>query len=201
MGRFYICVTLQDLKLQKLWKLVLVYGAAQDTDKEDFLVELGDVCCNQKLPMLIGGDFNILRFPSDKNKAMRKNKWSDLFNAIINTYELREIEMSGGQFTWSNNQAIPTLEKLDRFLMTTDWEKMFPLVTVHKISREVSDHNPIILDTLEDREQISRSFKFEKSWLKEDGFLEKVDEIWRQPVHAKNSLEIVQIKLKKVKNI
>jgi hypothetical protein len=96
------------------------------------------------------------------------------------TYELKEIEMSGGQFTWSNNQAKPTLGKLDRFLMTNDGEKMFPLVTVHKtlvtvhkMSTEVSGHNPIILDTLENRDQISRNFKFEKTWLKEDGFLEK----------------------------
>jgi hypothetical protein len=124
-----------------------------------------------------------------------------LFNAIINTYELREIDMSGGQFTWSNNQADPTLEKLDRFLMINDWEKMFPLVTVHKIAREISDHNPIILDTLENREQNSRNFKFEKSWLKEDGFLERVEKIWEQPVHAINSLEIVQIKLKKSKKL
>jgi hypothetical protein len=77
---------------------------------------------------------------------------------------------------------------------------MFPLVTVHKISRYVYDHNPIILDTLENREQKSRNFKFEKSWLKEDDFLDNVERIWRQPVYAKNSLEVVQIKLKRVKS-
>jgi hypothetical protein len=98
-GRFYIKVALQDLKIQKKWNLVFVYGAAQEEDKEAFLVELGEICTDQRLPMLIGGDFNILRFPSEKNKEMRRSKWSSLFNAIINTYELREIEMSGGHFT------------------------------------------------------------------------------------------------------
>jgi exonuclease III len=75
-----------------------------------------------------------------------------LFNAIINSHDLREIDMSGGQYTWSNNQINPTLEKLDRFLMSSDWEDLFPLTTIHKIAREVSDHNPIILDTMENRE-------------------------------------------------
>jgi hypothetical protein len=84
--------------------------------------------------------------------------------------------------------------------MNNDWESMFPLVTIHKISREISDHNPIILDTLENREQKSRNFKFEKSWLKEDDFLDNVERIWRQPMYAKNSLEVVQIKLKRVKS-
>ena len=82
--------------------------------------------------------------------------------------------MSGGQFTWSNNQAVPTLEKLDRFLMTREWELLFPLTTVHKLTREVSDHNPIVLDTMEASEPKVRSFRFEKKWIKDDAFLLRV---------------------------
>jgi exonuclease III len=145
-------VTLQDLKIQVKWDLVFVYGAAQEEDKKVFLSELAAVCSNQKNPMLIGGDFNILRFSFEKNKGIRRNKWSSLFNAIINSHDLREIDMSGGQYTWSNNQINPTLEKLDRFLMSSDWEDLFLLTTVHKVARDVSNHNPIILDTMENRE-------------------------------------------------
>jgi hypothetical protein len=61
--------------------------------------------------MLIGGDLNILKCSSKKNKPMRKSKWSSMFNAIINTCELRVIDTLGGSYTWSNNQADPTLEK------------------------------------------------------------------------------------------
>jgi hypothetical protein len=200
LGRFFIKVTLQDLKIQIKWDLVFVYGAAQEEDKEMFLSELAAVCSNQKNPMLIGGDFNILRFSFEKNKEMRRNKWSSLFNAIINSHDLREIDMSGGQYTWSNNQINPTLEKLDRFLMTSDWEDLFPLTTVHKVSREASDHNPVIVDTMEGRELKKKAFRFEKSWLKEEEFLHRVERSWRQPIRACNSLEKVQIKLKKIKS-
>jgi hypothetical protein len=109
-------VTLIDLKMMVKWCLVIVYGAAQIYDKEEFLVELGNVCSNQSLPILIGGDFNLLRFFSENNKPMCHNKWTYIFSSITNTYALREIHMSGGQYTWSNNHAGPTLEKLDRFL-------------------------------------------------------------------------------------
>jgi hypothetical protein len=34
--------------------------------------------------------------------------------------------MSGGMFTWINNQTPPVLEKLDRVLMTRSWEDLFP---------------------------------------------------------------------------
>lgn len=61
--------------------------------------------------MLIGGDFNIMRFCGDKNKKFKNNKWSDMFNHIINIHELRELHLNGGKYTWSNNQVNPTLEK------------------------------------------------------------------------------------------
>jgi exonuclease III len=162
-GRFFIKVTLMDLKLNVTWCLVIVYGAAQMNDKEDFLIELGRVCSDQRHPTLIGGDFNIIRFSSEKNKFMRANRWTDMFNNIINTYALREIHLSGGQYTWSNNQADPTLEKLDRFLMSSDWEDLFPLTTVHKLNRDVSDHNPLILDTMEDKPKKKFPFRFKKN--------------------------------------
>jgi hypothetical protein len=36
--------------------------------KEQFLVELSNICSKNNLPMLVGGDFNILRFSSEKIK-------------------------------------------------------------------------------------------------------------------------------------
>jgi hypothetical protein len=179
--------------------LVIVYGAAQEDDKEEFLTELGNICRDQSLPLLVGGDFNLLRDASEKNKRLRPSKWNDMFNSIINICEMREIDMSGGQFTWSNNQAVPTLEKLDRFIVSREWELLFPLTTVHKLTREVSDHSPIILDTMEGKENQRREFRFEKRWLKEEEFLHRVVKIWAQPVRAKDSLAKFQIKLKLVK--
>jgi hypothetical protein len=35
--------------------------------------------------------------------------------------------------------------------MSDTWESLFPLTTVHKLNREVSDHNPLILDTMENK--------------------------------------------------
>jgi exonuclease III len=168
-GKFYIKATLSDLKLSVKWCLVIVYGAAQSCDKEEFLVELGNVCSNQTLPLLVGGDFNLLRFSSKKNRPMTLTKWSDIFNSIVNSCALREIHMAGGQFTWSNNHVDPTLEKLDRFLMSSSWEDLFPLVTIHKLVREISDHSPLILDTLDIGEK-NRDFRFEKRWLCEETF-------------------------------
>jgi endonuclease/exonuclease/phosphatase family metal-dependent hydrolase len=55
--------------------------------------------------------------------------------------------MSGGAFTWSNNQNSPTLEKLDKILVTREWEMLFPTVHVYKEATGMSDHNPLFLAT------------------------------------------------------
>lgn len=115
--------------------------------KRIFLVELAAFCSKTDIPYIVGGDFNIIRFAYERKKPFHKNRYTDTFNAIIHANKLREIYIAGGKYTWSNNQENPTLEKLDRVLMTREWEIIFPAVNIHKIPREISDHNPLILST------------------------------------------------------
>lgn len=69
--------------------MVFVYGVAQGEYKQEFLTELADVCSDQRTPVLIGGDFYLLRSSEEKNMIFHSNRNYDTFNAIINTYELR----------------------------------------------------------------------------------------------------------------
>jgi len=94
-----------------------------------------------------------------------------LFNACIETLNLRELELPGRKFTWANSAEHPTFERLGRILVSTDWEQKFPLSTVEALTREISDHTPFLLDT----NQVSHIgntplFKFELGWLAKDGF-------------------------------
>jgi exonuclease III len=45
---------------------MVVYGYAQDEYKESFLAELVNMCSHKKIPLVMGGDYNILRHPSKK---------------------------------------------------------------------------------------------------------------------------------------
>lgn len=164
-GNFSIQATIFDVKIKKVWALVVVYGAAHDDKKNDFLEELVSVCSHIQVPYVVGGDFNILREIEEKNKNMHKSPYVDKFNAIINSLSLREIHMGGGKYTWTNNQKHPTLEKLDRVLMSFDWENLFPLVTVRKLVRDVSDHNPLLLSSDIRKNDVPhhREFRFELS--------------------------------------
>ena len=102
------------------WSLIPVYGAAQDEFKPEFLAELVRMCEVETRPMLIGGDFNIMRRQEDKNKDNFNAHWPFVFNAIIESLDLREIVPSGRQYTWANCRDSPTYEKLDRILASVE---------------------------------------------------------------------------------
>jgi hypothetical protein len=126
-GDFYIKFQLCNKSYDFKWALAVVYEPAQATHKEKFLVELVCMCSQENLPLIMGGDYNILWHPYEKNNLNYDARWPFLFNAIIDGLNLREREMFGRKFTWANNLASPTFEKLDRILVTTKWEEKFPL--------------------------------------------------------------------------
>jgi hypothetical protein len=86
-----------------IWNFVNVYGAAQKENKSRFLCEFSSFCSRSHVPLLIGGDFNIIRRAEEKNKSGGVSKWSFLFNSIIDHKGLVEFELNNRLFTWSNN--------------------------------------------------------------------------------------------------
>ena len=82
-----------------------VYGPAQTKPKQAFLAELAHLCSKETLLMIIGGDFNIIRGPAEKNNTNYDDKWPFLFNAVIDACNLRELELSGRCFTWANHRT------------------------------------------------------------------------------------------------
>jgi hypothetical protein len=107
--KFHLCNKSDDFK----WALVVVYGTAQSEHKESFLAELVHMCSHENLPLLMGGDYNILRHPFKKNNDHYHARWSFLFNAVIDGLNLRELQMLERKYTWANNLATPTFKKLD----------------------------------------------------------------------------------------
>jgi hypothetical protein len=143
-GDFLLKFKLRNKEDNFEWKLLAVYGAAQENKKEEFLSELVHMCSTESEPLLVGGDINIIRSPCEKNNNRFNDRCPSLFNAIINNLDLRELVLSGRQFTWTNNLQIPTYEKLDKILVSTEWELKFLRVTVHSLPRGISNHTPPI---------------------------------------------------------
>jgi hypothetical protein len=200
-GDYHIKFILKNKTDGYLWALLSVYGAAQEEHKEHFLSELVRACTScGDLPFIVGGYFNIIRNPFEKNNSRYENKWPLLFNAIIETLNLKELEMSGRKCTWANYAEVPTYEKLDHILVTTDWEQKFPLASVQALTREISDHTPLLLDTGEpSRRGNTRNFRFELAWRREMVFFELVKEVWESKNRVGSPLEKWQNKIRRLR--
>ena len=177
----------------------MVYGPAQSELKDKFLSEVVRICSKDTLPIVIGGDFNIIRGPEEKNNNNYNDKWPFLFNAIIDSLNLREIQMSGRKYTWSNNLHRQTFEKLDRVLVCTELEAKYPHTTVFALSREISDHTPLLMNTNQPSSANQPNFKFELGWLLRNGFCDMVSEIWQNVQHAGTPLERWQAKIRRLR--
>lgn len=176
-GEFYVKFHAWNKSDGFQWILVAVYAAAQEEFKEAFLVGLVNACSKMSLSILIGGDFNIIRKPNEKNNDKYNDKWPFMFNAVIDNLNLREIELSRHKFTWANGLPVPTYEKLDRILMSRNWEQKYPLVRARALKRELSDHTPLLLDSGTKAQNKQPLFKFELGWMLRDGFYDLVAEV------------------------
>ena len=78
-GGFMLKMNLWDKVLKIKWNLLTVYGAAQEENKLSFLSKLSHFCASNNEPMILGGDFNIIRFVKEKNTMDGVHKHTDLF--------------------------------------------------------------------------------------------------------------------------
>ena len=100
----------------------------------------------------------------------------------------------------ANSLQTPTYEKPDRILMATEWEEKFPLSNVIALTRDISDHTPLLLNTGDSSSNFNqRQFKFELGWLLRDGFMDMVKEVWESENLGSTPLERWQAKIRKLR--
>jgi hypothetical protein len=195
-GDFYVKFTLRYKSTDFKVILYSIYGQPQSQNKAAFLAELANTYSKENLHFLVGRDFNIMRKPEDKSCGEFDTKWPSLFNAVIESLDLREIVMTGRQFTSAGARDNPTYEKLDRVLASTEWKLNFPLAKVEARDRNISDHTTLVVSTGASTHQSgSRLFRFERGWLLKEGFYDMVANIWRSENSGSSPLQRCQSKI------
>ena len=92
------------------------------------------------------------------------------------------------------------MSRLDRFLVTADWESQFSNMIESTLSRPVSDHCLVLLDN-DGIESGPSPFRFENMWLKFEGFKDLLRGWWKS-LHFSGSFSFVLAsKLKVLKGI
>ena len=122
--------------------------------------------------------------------------WTDAFNDWINSWGLLEIKDPSRGFTWFNNQENPIMAALDRVLVNTSFDHLYPLASVKSASRAGSDHVPLVINFGINSTPKQSPFRFEKWWLLQPDFPVLVKKIWNPPCSLDNSMDIWQFKIR-----
>ena len=113
--------------------------------KYEFLDKLKQLEPPPKSPWLLIGDFNLIRFPNERNNNIFCRSEADAFNDTIDQLALLELPLLDRQFTWSNKRMSPTLVRLDRVLINLSWDALFPNLHLTSLTRFASDHVPLLV--------------------------------------------------------
>lgn len=171
------------LKLQLLsdgfttW-LTTVYGPQSEEEKIHYLQELRAVRQHKLGAWMLCGDFNLIYNVADKNNNLLNRRMMGHFRRFLSDLELKELHLHGRLYTWSNERAHPTFERIDRIFVSLDWVDRFPNHLVRALSTDGSDHAPLLLAT-NTQPSSRRRFRFESIWPRLPGYLETVTTAWQ----------------------
>jgi hypothetical protein len=180
------------------WVFSGVYGPNSDAARGILWDELAGIGSWWSLPWCIGGDFNVVRYPTERLKggSLASAMWA--FTDFINELDLIDLPLIGGNYTWSSNPTRPAMSRLDRFLVSPEWDGLFASFVQSTLPCRLSDHFPILLDC--GRIQGGKtSFKFENMWLQSEQFVDRVSTWWESYVFEGSPSFVFSQKLRALK--
>ena len=180
------------------WACSGVYGPHTDGERLELWNELSSVRHRWASPWCAIGDFNIIRVPSERWGYSGFCPTMVAFSDWIDNLQLVDLPLVGGRYTWSNSSTPPSMSRLERALISSDWKEHFPDVQLKLLPRSVSDHHPIMVET-GGMARGKSSFKFENMWLKEADFVAKVQGWWSSYVFTGTPSFVLASKLKALK--
>ncbi|GKC02093.1 RNA-directed DNA polymerase, eukaryota [Tanacetum coccineum] len=187
-------VTLSDyfILVRGVWEqngmdlLIVVVYAPHDAKEKIMLWDyLASEINRWRGKVVVMGDFNEVRFRSDRFGSIFNAQGANVFNSFISNAGLVEVELGGCSFTWCHKTA-KKMSKLDRFLVSDNLLHTYPHLSAISLERFLSDHRPILLRE-HHLDYGPTPFRFFHYWCEIDGFKNLVEDAWKDsPNNRKN---------------
>jgi hypothetical protein len=142
---------------------------------------------------MILSDFNLIASAADKSNANINLRLLGQFRSLIQDLELIEYPLFGRKYTWSNERELATHTRIDRVLVSKEWELQYPQLQLTLASSNVSDHCPLLVSKME-RKHFA-GFRFEAHWLKHEDFLTVAKGAWEKPVVSTDAVRALHTKI------
>ncbi|KAL4385916.1 hypothetical protein GQ457_09G028800 [Hibiscus cannabinus] len=125
--------------------LINIYAPNDFHCRQEFFGSISSLAASSNLPILLGGDFNIVRNAEEKVGMVTQWGAMKAFSDFIDDLSLIDLPLHGGKFTWSNLRDIPSTSRIDRYLLSHEIAIAWPSLIQQVLPRGISDHNPISL--------------------------------------------------------
>ncbi|XP_060965524.1 uncharacterized protein LOC133034451 [Cannabis sativa] len=123
------------------------------------------------LPWCLLGDLNNTLNHSDKRGGRPYPNWLLTgFQDVVSECHLIDMEIQGHPFTWEKGKGTDQWVevRLDRALVSYDWQALFPSAILENLEVTVSDHCPIWLNLAKSKPvQVKKRFRYENAWSRE----------------------------------
>ena len=126
-GQFSVSCKFRNVEDNFEWAFTSVYSPIVDREKRLMLEEFVGLYSWWNLPWCVGGDFNVVRFPSEHLGAKSFTQVMHNFSNFISIIGLMDIPSEGDSYTWSNSLFG---SRIDQFLFSSEWEEYYP--NIHK---------------------------------------------------------------------
>ncbi|GJX51860.1 RNA-directed DNA polymerase, eukaryota, reverse transcriptase zinc-binding domain protein [Tanacetum coccineum] len=170
--------------------LIAVYAPYDIRDKQMLWDYLHREIGKWNGEVVIMGDFNEVRYKSDRFGSVFNVHNANVFNSFISNSGLVEVTLGGSIFTWCHKSATK-MSKLDRFLVSESLLSTYPNINAITLERYLSDHRPILLRETQ-YDYGPTPFRFFHHWLDMEGFGNLVEVAWKDsPSNGPNAMRIL----------
>jgi hypothetical protein len=188
-GRYTISVDLAMNMDNIIFRLTIVYGPTNTNERANFYAELQQAKLNNNIPWMVAGDINVTLQLRDKSNTQHTSLDMRSFQHIVNSLELLDLQLQGRKYTWCNEREVPSYVRLDIFLISVEWTRMFPNTIQKTLPNTSSDHYPLMC-TSATKFPCANIFRIENNWLKQQDFIQMVNEMWHQQPIASSPQEL-----------
>ena len=145
-GQFSVSVLLRGVVDDFVWACTGVYGPNDNGQRSTLWDELSQVRARWPMAWCLVGDFNIIRYLSERLGCESFSPTMFAFSDFIENNSLVDLPLEGASFTWFRDSGLPSMSRIDKTLVSLDWEEHFVNVSQQVLPRILSDHCPLLLE-------------------------------------------------------
>ena len=120
-GSYTLTCSFKSKVIDFAWHMTGVYAPTCNMERQKVWWEIGAVRSLFTGPWIVGGDFNIVRYASEKKNCSRTSVHMNEFSDVIEEMELIDPQLEGGEYTWARGSSTEAVSRINRILYSTEW--------------------------------------------------------------------------------